>query len=243
MVSSDTLVCENTPFELYATGGDFYNWSPNLGFDTDAAKPTITLLQDQVFTVEISNHCYTNTAQIDVQVQELPFVDAGWDFDIDIGDMIQLNGMVDTFGVDQYFWSPEIDLIGSANSLSPPAQPLRDMTYQLNVISENGCMATDSLMITVDQKFNLWIPTAFSPNNDGINDAIGIATKGIKKLDVFRIYNRWGEKVYEANNVESSWDGNYRSVPQATGVYMFYAVGITYLDEPFHKKGNITLIR
>jgi len=243
MVSSDTMVCKNTPFELYATGGDFYNWSPNLGFDIDAARPTITLLQDQVFTVEISNYCYTNTAQIDVKVKELPFVDAGWDFDIDIGDMVELNGMVDTFGVAEYFWTPEINLIGSANSLNLAAQPLQDMTYQLTAISENGCMATDSLMVTVDQKFNLWIPTAFSPNNDGINDAIGIVTKGIKDLDIFRIYNRWGEKVYEANNVESSWDGTYRGVPQDAGVYMFYAVGITYFDEPFQQKGNITLIR
>jgi len=92
IVSNDTLVCENTPFELYAAGGDFYNWMPNVGFDTDEAQPTIVLLQDQVFTVEISNHCYTTVAEIDVDVKELPWVDAGWDFDIDIGDIIELNG-------------------------------------------------------------------------------------------------------------------------------------------------------
>ena len=104
-------------------------------------------------------------------------------------------------------------------------------------------MASDSLMVTVDQKYDLWIPTAFTPNNDGVNDAIGIATRGVKELDVFRIYNRWGEKVYEANNVENSWDGTYNGVPQDAGVYMFYAVGITYFDEPFYEKGNITLLR
>jgi len=64
IVSNDTLVCENTPFELYASGGDFYNWMPNVGFDTDEARPTIVLLQDQVFTVEISNYCYTTIAEI-----------------------------------------------------------------------------------------------------------------------------------------------------------------------------------
>jgi len=143
--------------------------------------------------------------------------------------------------------------LGTATELNPAAQPLRDMTYQLNAISENGCVGTDSLNVTVDQQYNLWIPTAFSPNKDGINDAIGIATRGIKKLDVFRIYNRWGEKVYETNNLESSWDGSYNGVPQAAGVYMFYAVGITvymfyavgitYFDEPFQEKGNITLLR
>jgi len=243
IVSRDTLVCENTPFELYASGGDFYNWMPNLGFDTRAERPTIVLLQDQIFTVEISNYCYTTIAEIDVDVKELPWVDAGWDFDIDIGDIIELNGMVDTFGVTNYFWTPEIDLINSPADLTPTAQPLRNMTYQLSAISENGCVGADSLMVTVDQQYNLWIPTAFSPNDDGVNDAIGIATRGVKKLEVFRIYNRWGEKVYETNNLESSWDGNYQGLPQDAGVYMFYAVGITYFDEPFQEKGNITLLR
>ncbi len=243
IVSSDTLVCKNTPFQLNASGGDFYNWSPNLGFDTDASKPVIILSDDEIFTVEISNHCYTTIAEIDVEVKELPWVDAGWNFDIDIGDIIQFNGEIDTFGVTEYFWTPQIDLIGSTNNLTPAAQPLRDMTYQLIAIADNGCTASDSLMVTVDQKFNLWIPTAFTPNNDGINDGIGIATRGVKDLDVFRIYNRWGEKVYETNNVESSWDGTYNGVPQDAGVYMFYAVGITYFDEPFYEKGNITLLR
>lgn len=243
MVSNDTLVCKNTPFELYASGGDFYNWMPNLGFDTDEAQPTVVLLQDQIFTVEISNHCYTTIAEIDVDVKELPWVDAGWDFDIDIGDFIELNGTVDTFGVSNYFWTPDIDLLDMATELNPSAQPLRNMTYQLNAISENGCIGIDSLMVTVDQQYNLWIPTAFSPNKDGINDVIGIATRGVKKLELFRVYNRWGKKVYETNNLESSWDGSYNGVPQDAGVYMFYAVGITYFDEPFQEKGNITLLR
>jgi len=243
LISSDTLVCENTPFELYAAGGEFYNWMPNLGFETDAARPEIVLMQDQIFTVEISNYCYSAIAEVDVQVKELPWVDAGWDFDVDIGDIIQLAGMADTMGLSNYFWTPEIDLLSSSASLNPAAQPLQDMTYRLTAIAENGCIATDSLMVTVDQQHDLWIPTAFSPNGDGINDAIGIATRGIKKLDVFRIYNRWGEKVYESNNLESAWDGSYQGVPLDAGVYMFYAVGITYFDEPFQEKGNITLLR
>jgi gliding motility-associated-like protein len=90
-------------------------------------------------------------------------------------------------------------------------------------------------------KHYVLIPNAFSPNNDGVNDAFTVTAIGASYIQAF-IYNRWGQLVYESNNSSVSWDGTYKGKLQEIGVYV-YLVTITYEDgSSVIKKGNITLI-
>jgi gliding motility-associated-like protein len=92
--------------------------------------------------------------------------------------------------------------------------------------------------------YKIQIPNAFSPNMDGVNDLFGIAGMGMANMHLI-IYNRWGVKVFEATNINETWDGNYKGQSQEIGVYA-YLLTYSFLNEPdksYFQKGNITLIK
>lgn len=242
-LASDASTCELEPVELMAAGGDFYDWQPPTGLDNPSgANPIATLAETTNFIVEISNACFSADASVLVNVLPAPNVDAGNDVEIDIGDIIQFNANVED-NATTIEWLPNVDILSGSNTTNPELQPLRSRDYIITATSEFGCSLSDTVSVTVNNIFNLWVPNAFSPNSDGSNDEIGLSPKGIKDINIFRIYNRWGQKVFETNNLNEKWDGTFKGKPQELGVYVYYAVGITYLDELFKDKGNITLIR
>jgi gliding motility-associated-like protein len=108
--------------------------------------------------------------------------------------------------------------------------------------SNNFCSDSICKDIYVDFKPLIGVPNAFSPNGDGINDIVFVEGKGIVEL-VFRIYNRWGEKVFETHDQSIGWNGYYKGVLQEVDVYT-YAVEATFVNgQTVPLKGNITLLR
>ena len=87
------------------------------------------------------------------------------------------------------------------------------------------------------------MPNAFSPNGDGLNDFIGLRSRGIEELERFLIFNRWGQLIFESNDINATWDGTFKGKPQEVGVYLFYVQARKFLGGEFFVKGNITLIR
>jgi len=243
MASDDLNTCELEPVELMASGGDFYDWQPPTGLnDPSSNSPIATLEESTNYIVDVSNACFSGQVSVFVNVQPAPNVDAGDDVVIDIGDIIQFDATIEN-NAETIQWLPNVDILSGANTANPELQPLQSRDYVLTATSEFGCSLSDTVSVTVNNIFNFWVPNAFSPNEDGNNDAIGITPKGIKDIQVFRIYNRWGQKVFETNDLNQKWDGTFKGKPQELGVYVYYVIGITFLDELFKDKGNITLIR
>jgi gliding motility-associated-like protein len=117
-----------------------------------------------------------------------------------------------------------------------------DITYTLAVTSADGCVAKDSMLVTV-LKTPL-VPNAFSPNGDGLYDNFGPIGNifGVSDYKLV-IYNRWGEKVFESHDQKMGWDGTYKGAPQDMDAYI-YTVSATLIDgEKVALKGNITLLR
>ena len=86
------------------------------------------------------------------------------------------------------------------------------------------------------------VPSGFSPNGDGVNDVVYVKGYGIEKM-TFRIFNRWGEKVFESTNMNNGWDGRYKGVMQEMEVYQ-YTLNVTFFDKSnTTKKGSITLLK
>jgi len=242
-ISDDLNTCELEPVELMASGGDFYDWQPPTGLnDPSSNSPIATLEESTNYIVDVSNACFSGQVSVFVNVQPAPNVDAGDDVVIDIGDIIQFDATIEN-NAETIQWLPNVDILSGANTANPELQPLQSRDYVLTATSEFGCSLSDTVSVTVNNIFNFWVPNAFSPNEDGNNDAIGITPKGIKDIQVFRIYNRWGQKVFETNDLNQKWDGTFKGKPQELGVYVYYVIGITFLDELFKDKGNITLIR
>lgn len=110
------------------------------------------------------------------------------------------------------------------------------------VINEFGC--TDTAIKTLDLKVYLLIPNAFSPNGDGNNDGLYLFYKGIEELLEFRVYNRWGELVFDGgNDLDAIWDGTYKGEEQPLGSYVYYIKAKDYHQEVITHSGKVALIR
>jgi gliding motility-associated-like protein len=87
------------------------------------------------------------------------------------------------------------------------------------------------------------VPTGFSPNKDGNNEIFKPIPIGIRSLDFFRVYNRWGQLIYSTSQIGAGWDGTYSGAEQGAGTYVWYVSGTNYLGNKIEKKGTVILIR
>jgi len=116
--------------------------------------------------------------------------------------------------------------------------------YRVLVSDEQNCFDSASILVKIFKTNpQIFVPTAFTPNGDGVNDLFRPIGVGIKSIEYFRVYNRWGQLVFSTTINGHGWDGNIGGKPQSTNTYVWIVKGIDYLDRPFLKKGNVTLIR
>jgi gliding motility-associated-like protein len=149
---------------------------------------------------------------------------------------IQLNG------ADVYSWSPST-FLSCDNCADPIVSPMADITYEL-AIEKGLCKDTLSISFVEDQNCitgNIYIPTAFSPNGDGVNDEFKVRYTGQYEGQI-EVYDRWGKLVYQ-NELSQAWDGHYNSLLCPQGVYIYYLSYTTDEDITEAYSGNFTLIR
>ncbi len=168
---------------------------------------------------------------------------------IQLGDEIILNALVNIpiERIDTILWQPD-----SLNAKFPDEialSPQYTSTFGVTVIDTSGCSASDQLTVFVRRDRDVYIPNSFSPNNDGTNDvAMIFAGQEVKEIKFFRIFNRWGEMLFEdsnfqPNNPDHGWDGWHRGQPLNPAVFVYYAE-IEMIDgEILIYKGDITLIK
>ncbi len=182
-------------------------------------------------------------------------VSLGPDTSITLGDSLLLEpDIFNAIGMPQYRWrSTLLDSLGCTDVPDCPSvwvHPLYSNTYLVTVTDANGCTAMASIRVNVEKPRGVYVPSGFSPNGDGHNDRLSVYGKShqIKRIKIFRIYDRWGELVFEdlevpVNDASRGWDGQWRGSPCQAGVYVWY-VEAEYLDGYEQAlKGNTTLIR
>lgn len=143
-----------------------------------------------------------------------------------------------------YYWYPNVNgSIACPTCSNTVVQPTVTTKYYVEVSNSPYCKRRDSVLVKVDFVCgDFFVPNAFSPNGDGLNDMINVHGFCVGTY-VLQIYNRWGEKVFETTSMTESWDGTYQGKALDTGVFVYRADGITIDQKPFNIKGNITLIR
>jgi gliding motility-associated-like protein len=237
---TDTIICPGDSVQLFAKNGISYQWSPSQFLDNEnTANPLAFPDVATVFTVQIIdlNGC-PNSGQVQVDLFPQPVADAGTDQTIFIGQPVQLTGN----GGIQFYWQPAGDF-ADPNQQNPSVQPLTTTVYTLTTTDENQCKAMDTVRITVDKPTELIMPNAFTPNGDGRNDVFGIGNPyEIQTID-FKIFDRWGNNVFQTNDPFQVWDGNYLNRNAGIGTYVYQIKGISITGFPIDKKGNLTLIR
>lgn len=144
----------------------------------------------------------------------------------------------------KYSWSPAAGLSDSTAG-RPVAIPQQNTTYVLTVIDEFIQQTTDTVTVYVDEgcgTFPVYVANIFTPNGDGNNDVLYVHSQSVKEIS-FRVYNRWGNIVFETESLNAGWDGQCRSNDCSAGVY-FYVAEVTFESgESVVRKGNVTIVR
>ena len=143
-----------------------------------------------------------------------------------------------------YVWSPDIFFRETdSTGRVVVARMVYPGTVYLNITDAYGCTAEDSILLQAVHCCNVLLPSAFSPNSDGLNDRFGLITEAAQEINQFAIYNRWGERVFISYKPFDTWDGTYKGRPAEVGTYYYYLKYTCSNGEVFIKKGDITLVR
>jgi gliding motility-associated-like protein len=207
---------------------------------TDSALSTLTS-GDYTVTVNDANDCeYTESATVSEPSAlsiNMPKQDT-----INFGDTTQIKMNSFSNGNDASFqWSQEQSL-SCYDCKEPNAYPLQTTDYTVTMTDADGCTTSETTRLVVVEDKTIFIPNSFTPDQNGLNDRFRVFTKGIESGKM-KIFNRWGEKIYQTNQVLKGWDGTIQDSEAESGVYI-YVVKLTYPDDTVEKrKGSVTIIR
>ncbi len=231
-----------TPPYLYALDNKPFNGS-NIQIGLKAGNYTPR--------IKDANGCIFDLNPIEVTQMPQMVVDLGPDIRILLGQDTQLLAQVFNYtGAYHLAWAPADSAWLSCMSCPNPSVYSLEHTRYFTVfaIDDLGCRSEDQILISVDKPRRVHVPTAFSPNGDLVNDLLLVHGQKNTTALVFRIYDRWGEMVYEAkdfalNDPNTGWDGNFRGQPMDPGVFI-WVLEVEYVDGAREVyKGNTTLIR
>lgn len=243
----DASICFGAQTQLQATiVGSRFTWSPasslqNSNTLNPVASPIATT--SYLLTVYDTLGCpkpFIDTAVVRVTPRVRAF--AGNDTVVVANQPLQFNA---TGGV-SYLWSP-LEGISDPNIANPVVTlgpSVDSITYRVKVSVADGCFAEDDIRVLVYKTGpDILVPTAFTPNGDGRNDLLKPIPVGIKSMEYFRVYNRWGELLFSTRSLGEGWDGTIAGKQQATGTFIYMTAATDYLGKPITKKGTVVLIR
>lgn len=220
---------------LYDTTGIIGNWTQNGSVANDLTTVGIA----GIFQLDvINNNGCTDTVLVNLSIQPQLIADAGNDADIEYNVPFQLSGS----GGGTYQWSPS-NLFNNPFIVNPAVTLTADATLVLLVTDDIGCIDLDTVNFRVLNGPTFYVPSAFTPNGDGLNDTFKPIGVGIASIEYFRIFNRYGELVFETSEIGKGWDGIYRGVKQPGGNFVWSLKGTDRKGSLKTMKGNVVLIR
>ncbi|HEY4156140.1 MAG TPA: PKD domain-containing protein, partial [Puia sp.] len=181
--------------------------------------------------------CSSDTLQGLVTIYQT-FARAGKDTVVAIGQPLQLHAS----GGDLYRWLPSTGL-DDPFSADPVAILSTDMQYVLTAYTAFGCPSYDTIRVKAYKGPDIYVPNAFTPDNNGHNDRFHAIAPGMANIDYFNIYNRSGQLLYSSHNSSEGWDGTRNGQPQPPGTYIWMIKGSDYQGKIHAKKGVVVLIR
>lgn len=213
------------------TTDTFYTVSPT--------APTTYLVQ--VFNPNQPG-CDTTKKLINVGINPDPIADFTSDKEV----VIVPDGVVsfheNTVGSTQWYW--DFGDGATSNEQNPVHKYSQADTFTVMLIASNayGCSDTTIKTLITEDAFNIFIPNSFTPNKDSRNDVLYVRGKSVQAV-FFRLYNQWGQLLFETDDLGKGWDGTFNGMEQPVGVYVYYCDAVSKWNEKIAKKGSITLLR
>jgi gliding motility-associated-like protein len=241
---ADATICFGKSAQLIATGGSSYSWSPaaflnnRLIYNPVAVAPTANI--KYIVTVTDTLGCPKPVKDTVVVFVARIKADAG---PSDTSVVLNQPLLLQATGSNHYLWSPA-QWLTNPGIANPVSLPQSDIRYYVTVSNDAGCFDIDSINVHLFKlDAGIYVPTGFTPNGDGSNDYFHPIIIGMKSLDLFRVYNRWGQLMYSGNDAQKGWDGTFGGKGQDPATYVWYAEGTDYKNNKIRKKGYVVLIR
>lgn len=244
---NDTSIC-GTPGSIFfraqsiSNGSVNYRWFDDLGFVLGNSDLLRVIPERGEITYVVEGTSGLCVDYDTVSLSFVPFVraDAGEDKIITKGDEVEIGGNPTALQGETVSWTPNVEFISSTSDLNPLVRPTETITYTVEVSTELGCNATDTVLVTVNP---IKLVDGFTPNNDGVNDLWRL-----KYLDDFpeasvEVYNRWGQMVFQSNTYTVPWDGKYKGKDLPVGTY-YYVIDLN--DDSLEERvltGPVTIMR
>lgn len=228
----DTALCIGNGVTLAAINGVDYLWPDNSTNQTVFVVPT----SDTTIIVEVTTSCIQVSLVHDIVVNPLPIPISSPDTSINVDQSVELWSSGGIF----YEWTSGITL-NCDTCDTVIATPQDDITYYIQITDTNGCIANDTIIVSVDY-YPLFVPNGFSPNNDGENDILYVRGAGVASM-TFQVFNKWGDLVFESHSLDSGWDGTFRNKPLNTAVFMYRLEAVTKDARNINMSGNVTLFK
>jgi gliding motility-associated-like protein len=260
---ADTTICFGTtaPLNATITTGTSYTWihtqalsgaaSGNISAVPYPITVTASPVTTSVYILSVQNTGCPNLLLDTFTVRVLPAINvfAGNDTAIVIGQPLVFQSSADNSAI-SYLWTPAAGL--NNTTILRPTAIITDAiangnfykTYVLTVKNAIGCTASDTIVLRVFKTLpSIFVPNAFTPNGDGNNDVLRPVLAGIERLDYFRVYNRFGELVFDTHTPGHGWSGFYKGVQQPTGTFVYMVQAMDYTGRILQQKGSSILIR
>ena len=237
----DQSICKGTNALLEGSGGATYMWTPPVYLDDPTlASPTVIAPPTNVFYQMIAYNTdgCSDTDDVTVFLYPDPIIDAGSDATITLGSFTELNAT----GAVGYSWEPAESLSNALIS-NPTAYPEDTTVYVVTGTDLNGCIGTDTVVVYVVTKSDIATPTAFTPNNDGLNDVFTPSFMGLGTVTDFTIFNRWGKQIFYSGDPNIGWDGTLNGLEQEVGTYIVIIHGVDQFAGFVSRTTTLTLLR
>ncbi len=241
-------ICYGQTYQLQGSGGATYTWTPSTYLNgITTYDPVVTPDKTITYTLSVidANGCASLvTDQVTVKVTP-PIKVTTYPNDTIVYAGVQIPLLAKSIGT-FYSWSPATGL-DNPNIDNPTATaPLNDgdvVVYKVTTTTSAGCQGDGYITVKVYKGPDIYMVTAFSPNGDGKNETFIPFPVGIKQLNYFRVFNRWGQMLYSTTTLNKGWDGRLAGIEQPNGVYIWMVEGVTMDNKVITKKGTVTLIR
>ena len=247
----DARICFGTTYRLNGSGGITYQWLPPGNLSNPAlanplfSPPTAGVFQYVLNVGDAAGCRSVNADTVNITVLQQPKIFAGNDTSVSVGQPVQLHAAdFSNSGFINYLWTPGSGLNNSF--IKDPVALISQVgsfRYVVTARTVEGCEAKDDIVIKVFSKPEIYVPNAFTPNDDKLNDILRPVLVGIKELKYFAVYNRYGQQIYWTAEQGKGWDGRIGGQMQNTGNYVWIAEAVDYNGNVISRKGYAVLIK
>lgn len=225
-VAINNITGGNPPYE-FSPDGAFFNPIPNLPFSFDGLAPGVYMIH-----VRDAGGCEVQQ-EVEIESSTALQLELGPDIELQLGDSLVLKPLLN-FDPMLISWTPT-EGVSAIDQLDAVLKPTFTSTYTLTLTDAGGCTISDDITIIVDRNRPVFVPNAFSPNGDGVNDNFTLyASMSVDQIVQMKIFDRWGNLLIERqdiqpNNPNIGWDGQFRNKPLNPGVFTYF-FEVLYMD-------------